>query len=200
MATREPSLIDPRMAKALEHPIRIEILDALRAGPSSPTRIQRELENVSLNLVSHHVKVLKELGVVELLETVSKRGAKEHIYRLARWPVIQDETWDTLTPKRRLPIAVTILRMISRDLASSFEAGLFDETPDIHVTRTPLKLDQEGWSEVAAVLVRSLEEVNEIGLKSSERLEDSDEAPVAATVAILNFPTGRGDVQVTPRA
>ncbi|MGC1165775.1 MAG: winged helix-turn-helix domain-containing protein [Solirubrobacterales bacterium] len=191
LAKQGPDLVDPRLAKALEHPIRIEILTVLREGPSSPTRIQRELDNVSLNLVAHHVKVLKELGFVELVETVSRRGAKEHIYRVARSPVISDDVFGKLTPKARMPITATVLRLISRDLARSLETGLFDQTPEVHLSRSPLKLDREGWSEVVALLTQTLEEVNEIGSRSSKRLAASDETSTLVTVAIMQFPTDK---------
>lgn len=193
LAKRGPDLIDPRLAKALEHPTRLEILGVLRSAPSSPTRIQRELEHVSLNLVAHHMKVLKELGFVELVETVSRRGAKEHIYRLARSPVINDEAWDKLTPKMRLPITATVLRLISDDLARSLGSGLFDELPDVHLSRSPLKLDREGWAEVVALLTQTLDEVIEIGSRSSDRLEASDETPTAVTIAMMQFPTDKGE-------
>jgi DNA-binding transcriptional ArsR family regulator len=192
LAKRGPDLVDLRLAKALEHPIRIEILSVLREGPSSPTRIQRELENVSLNLVAHHIKVLKELGFAELIETVSRRGAKEHIYRLARSPVINDEAWDELTPKMRLPITATVLRLISNDLARSIGTGLIDETSNVHISRSPLKLDREAWLEVVTLLTQTLDEVIEIGAKSLERLTTSDETPTAVTVAIMQFPTDKG--------
>lgn len=193
MAKRGPNIIDPRLVKALEHPIRIEILTILRDGPSSPSRIQRELDRVSLNLVAHHIKVLKELGFIELVETVSKRGAKERIYRLARSPIISNEAWDELTPKMRLPITATILRLLSDDLARSLGSGLFDQLSDAHLSRSPLKLDREGWADVAALLERTLDEVTEIGARSSERLKGSDETPTATTVAIMQFPTSAGE-------
>jgi DNA-binding transcriptional ArsR family regulator len=186
-------LVDPRLAKALEHPTRIQILGALRFAPSSPTQIQRELEHVSLNLVAHHMKVLKELGFVELVETVNKRGAREHIYRLARSPVVSDEAWEQLTPKMRQPLTATILRLISDDLARSLGTGLFDKLPDVHLSRSPLKLDREGWAEAVALLTQTLEEVSEIGSRSLERLKASGETPTAATIAILQFPTDKGE-------
>jgi DNA-binding transcriptional ArsR family regulator len=194
LAKQEPDLIDPRLAKALEHPIRIEILTILREGPSSPTRIQRELESVSLNLVAHHMKVLKELDFVELVETVSKRGAKEHIYRLGRSAVLSDDACDKLAPEARLPITATVLRLISNDLARSIETGLFDETPDIHLSRSPLKLDREGWLEVVALLNQTLNEIAEIGSTSLERLKTSEEISTTATVSIMHFPTDRRGV------
>jgi DNA-binding transcriptional ArsR family regulator len=191
LAKRGPDLIDPRLAKALEHPTRSEILSILRAGPNSPTRIQRELDHVSLNLVSHHMKVLKELGLIELIETVSKRGAKEHIYRLTQMPIINDETWDELAPKLRMPIAATILRLISDDLARSLGTGTFDSLPNIHLSRSPLKLDREGWEETVTLLTQTLNEVVEIGTRSSKRLDAGDECLASVTVAILGFPTSK---------
>jgi DNA-binding transcriptional ArsR family regulator len=194
LAKRGPDLIDPRLAKALEHPIRIEILSVLQQGSSSPTKIQRQLETVSLNLVAHHIKVLKELGFVELVETVSRRGAKEHIYRLARSPVINDEAWDGLTPKMRLPITATVLRLLSNDLAKSIGSGLFDQLSDVHLSRSPLKLDRKGWSEMGTLLTKTLEEVIEIGARSAKRLAGSDEAATSVTVAIMQFPTAKRGV------
>jgi len=65
--TAQPALIDRRLLKALSHPTRQHILDMLGEGPSSPVRLMRRMDNISLNLVSHHIKVLKELGCVELV-------------------------------------------------------------------------------------------------------------------------------------
>jgi DNA-binding transcriptional ArsR family regulator len=193
LAKRGPDLIDPRLAKALEHPIRVEILSVLREGPSSPTRIARRLENVSLNLVSHHMKVLKELGCIELVETTRKRGAKEHIYRATGTPIVSAEEWDELSPQMQQSLTVTFLRMISDDLAKSLGAGLFNEDPDHHLSRSPLMLDSEGKAEIAKLLSRTLDEVLEIGLKSVKRIETSDETATPMTVAIMHFPTVAND-------
>jgi DNA-binding transcriptional ArsR family regulator len=189
LAKRGPDFIDPRLLKATEHPLRIEILSVLREGPSSPARIQRRLETASLNLVSHHVKVLKELGCIELVETVSKRGAKESIYRAVGPFVVSDEGWAKLAPELRLPINATVLRLVSNDLAGSLGAGKFEEITDKHLSRTPLKLDRKGWSEVVDLLNRTLTEVMEIGDRSLKRVETSDEAPLPVTVVIMQFPT-----------
>jgi DNA-binding transcriptional ArsR family regulator len=189
LAKRAPDLIDPRLAKAVEHPLRVDILRILGHGPSSPARIERQLENVSLNLVSHHMKVLTDLGCIELVETVSKRGSKEHIYRASKRFVFNDEDWKALTPGQRQRITVSILRVISEDLADALVAGKFDEFQDTHLTRSPLRLDREGWSEAGEVLFRALGEVLEIGSKSLKRIEASGEAAIPTTIALMQFPT-----------
>jgi DNA-binding transcriptional ArsR family regulator len=184
LAERGPDLVDPRLLKALAHPIRTDILSVLQEGPSSPSRIERRLESVSINLISHHMKVLKDLGCIELAETVTRRGATEHVYRVVGPFVLGDEEWAKLTRKARQPLTAAILRSISGDLAASIGAGRFDELPDSHLSRTPMNLDREGWAEVRDILARALEEVIEAG----ERSEGRDEPVMPVTVAIMQFP------------
>jgi len=193
LSKRGPELIDPRLAKALEHPIRTDILSILRDGPSSPARIQRRLDNVSLNLVSHHVKVLKDLGCIELVETTSKNGATERIYRAVGPPVLSDSEWDELPPAVRRRITVRIVRRISDDLARSLGTVPWDRGMDTHFSRSPLRLDRQGWREIGAVLERTLDEVLEIGDRSAKRCEAAGEEPTATTVAIMQFPAAGPD-------
>jgi hypothetical protein len=190
LAKLGPALIDPQVVKAYEHPIRIDILCRLQEEPSSPTRISRQMPNVSLNLVAHHMKVLQQLGCIELIETVEKRGATEHIYRAIDPRVISDRAWEQLPAEARHPMAANLLRLLSADLARALAAGTFDGGPETHLSRTPMRLDKEGWSEVARVLERALEEVIEIGERTAARIDESDESDeeaIGARVAILQF-------------
>jgi len=188
-----PNLVDQRLLKAMAHPTRIHILDILSEGPSSPARMQRRMENVSLNLVSHHVKVLRDLGCIELVKTVPRRGAKEHIYRVKERQFFTAEEWEAIEPKARQPITSVILRMISEDTGRSLSEGKFDELVDNHLSRSPVELDREGWSEVVDVLARALDEVLEADAKSRERVYESGEELMAARVVIMQFLLGRVD-------
>ena len=40
---------------------------------------------LDLRSVAYHVRVLKKLGCIELVETLPRRGAVEHVYRAADW-------------------------------------------------------------------------------------------------------------------
>lgn len=192
MATKTaPALVDPRLLKALAHPTRQLILDILSKGPSSPVRITRRLDHVSLNLVSHHIKVLKDLGCVELIDTVQKRGATEHIYRASQWAMLDAVQWEHIDPKDRFPVTANILRLISEDTSRSLAEGKFEERADNHLSRAPIELDREGWSEVVGVLERALEEVLEAHAKSAERAQTSGEGLDAARVMMMQFLIGR---------
>jgi predicted transcriptional regulator len=76
--------VDPRLAKALSNSVRARALDLIAAGPKSPKAIAAEL-GLDIRGVAYHVRVLKKLGCIELVETQPRRGAVEHIYRAADW-------------------------------------------------------------------------------------------------------------------
>ena len=68
------------MAKALAHPLRVQLLTALNEGVASPNELAKRL-NEPLTNVSYHVRMLHDLGCIELVETEPRRGALEHYYR-----------------------------------------------------------------------------------------------------------------------
>jgi predicted transcriptional regulator len=76
--------IDPRLAKALSNDVRAQALELLSKGAWSPKAIAAEL-GLDVRGVAYHVRVLKKLGCIELVETRPRRGAIEHIYRAAAW-------------------------------------------------------------------------------------------------------------------
>lgn len=174
------------MIKALAHPTRVDILNVLVEGPSSPSRIARQLDNVSLNLTSHHIKVLRDLDCVELQEEVRHGGRTEHIYRLTKRPMFTAEEWKEVDPNDGQFLTLDILRVVSEEVRRALLKGGFDGH-DRHLSRTPLALDREGWQEVAKILERTLYELFEVGERSAERAERNDEELTRARVVIMQF-------------
>lgn len=186
-----PTLIDSRVLKAQSHPIRAHILNILSEGPSSPGRMQRRMENVSLSLVCHHVKVLREVGLIELINIRKHGGRKEHIYRATKWQRFELEEWESIDPKFRDPIVGTILQQISEDAGRAAAEGRFNAIADRHLSRSPIEVDQEGWKEVVDALEDALTAVLEAHGKSKERAYTSGEELMPARVVIMQFPIGR---------
>jgi len=77
-----PISIDQRLAKALSSPLRARALTLIGEGVASPKAIADEL-GLDVRGVAYHVRVLCKLGCIELAETKQRRGAIEHIYRVA---------------------------------------------------------------------------------------------------------------------
>jgi DNA-binding transcriptional ArsR family regulator len=95
--------INERLARALSHPLRVQILEILSERIASPHDLSKEL-GVELTHVAYHTRTLDRCGCLELVDTAQRRGATEHFYRTAartglRWiPLDLDEQgWDEVT-------------------------------------------------------------------------------------------------------
>ncbi len=188
-----PTLIDDRILKAQSHPVRAEILNILSEGPNSPSRMHRRMETGSLQVVCHHIKVLREVGLIELVRIKEHGGRKEHIYRATKRQYFTLEEWLAVDPKFRDPVIGTILRQISDDTGRAAAEGRFSEFPDSHLSRSPIELDAEGWLEVVKALEVALESILEAHARSKERAQVSGEALMVARVVMMQFPIGRED-------
>ena len=67
--------------RLLGHPIRLRILLAFGSDTLSPSELEERLE-VGLGLLAYHVGVLRDDGLLMLVETRAARGALESFYRL----------------------------------------------------------------------------------------------------------------------
>jgi DNA-binding transcriptional ArsR family regulator len=73
------SLVD--IFRLLGHSIRLQILVALGSDTLSPSELQQRLE-IGLGTLAYHVGVLRDEGLLMLVETRASRGALESFYRL----------------------------------------------------------------------------------------------------------------------
>lgn len=72
--------IDQELVKALSHPIRIEILEALRGRIASPSELSREMDQ-RLGVISYHTKTLVKCGCLELVHAEARQGSIESYFR-----------------------------------------------------------------------------------------------------------------------
>lgn len=75
--------IDQRLAKALSHEMRAQVLALIAEGKASPKQIAERLGE-DIRSVAYHVRVLQRLGCIELVETKQRRGATEHFYKVTK--------------------------------------------------------------------------------------------------------------------
>jgi DNA-binding transcriptional ArsR family regulator len=71
---------EERLRKALAHPLRAKALPLFSEQPMSPNQVADRL-GVDVSLLAYHVRVLRNLGCIELVGTRQRRGALEHFYR-----------------------------------------------------------------------------------------------------------------------
>lgn len=178
---------DPRLIKALAHPLRVRILSILETRDmASPNEMADEL-NVSLGVMSYHVRRLHALGFLELVKRTPRRGAIEHHYRAKARPHVTDEGWaETPSIVKRAMVGAS-LQQITGFINTAAAQGGFDRG-DAHLSRTVVALDEQGWKQLAGELARLMERVDELQDESLERVKASGEdadAAIKRSAAVL---------------
>lgn len=85
MATRGRNEGKAEVLRALAHPTRLRVLEALEtAGALSPVDYVTAGHQASLGTVSHHFRTLRDAGLIEVASTEQRRGALKSSYRLTR--------------------------------------------------------------------------------------------------------------------
>ena len=185
------------ICSVLKHPLRVRILEVLNEGPRSPSQFVEEglipkehftSYQQALSLASYHFRELEKEGCLEVIESIPRRGAIEHVYRGATPQVFFSDAEFEAMPRdtRRQLSRISLQGLIARaDRAISTDT--FDARPDRHLTWVPMQLDERGWEEVIDALAATFGELTQIRHDARDRLADSGEKVVPATVAMLGF-------------
>jgi hypothetical protein len=205
--TKKKEGVEQIVAKAFAHPLRVQILIILNERVASPNLLSQELEQ-SLNLVAYHVRVLEKYDCIELVDTKQRRGATEHFYRATRRQFLSDAELARLPDSLRPGLAGAILKSVFDDIEEASKTGTLEEVDDLHISRTPMVVDKQGWADITELLADTLDRVLEIQGEASERLASGEEPSILSKVQLLHFrsPTPEKlaeadvDVDVAPEA
>ena len=188
MKRQTASAVDSRLAKALAHPLRVQLLAALNEGVASPNELAKKLDEPLTN-VSYHVRMLHDLGTIELVDTEPRRGALEHYYRAVVRPFFADREWKRLPKNARGSISDAVLQLIWDDTAEAIKTGIFDERENRHLSRTVLNVDDEGWDELNELLVELVDRAMLIQADSATRAAKNGDEAFNVNLVMMSHPT-----------
>jgi DNA-binding transcriptional ArsR family regulator len=188
--------VEQIVAKAFAHPLRVQILVVLSEKVASPNMLAQQLDE-SLNLVAYHVRVLEKYDCIELVDTKQRRGATEHFYRATRRQLLTDDQWASMPASLRPGMATAVLKAIFEDIEAASTAGTLEEVDDLHITRSPLVLDKEGWDDVSDLLQNVLDRLPEIQGEAANRMAASKEPGIPTKVHLLHFKSPAADSKST---
>jgi DNA-binding transcriptional ArsR family regulator len=182
------SAVDSRLAKALAHPLRVQLSAALNEGVASPNELAKRLDEPLTN-VSYHVRMLHDLGCIELVETEPRRGALEHYYRAVVRPFFGDRDWKRLPKNARGSISDAVLQLVWEDAAEAIKGGLFDEREDRHLSRSVLSVDERGWDDLHDLLAQTLDKAMQIQADSASRASKNGDEAFNVNLVMMTHPT-----------
>lgn len=179
--------LDAGAIKALGHPLR---LDALRLfnerAQASPNEIAQAM-GVPVNRLAHHIRVLRECGCIELVDTAQRRGATEHYYKPTERANVTQEISKLLPKSMRKGITNEMVFAIVQRITAAIDADTFDARDERHVSWMPMVLDGQGWQAMVDLKARMLDEELEIESEARERLAGSGQLGIKATAVSMLF-------------
>ncbi len=187
MAARlDADAVDERVVKALGHPTRVRILNALRDRElASPVELSVEL-GVPLGTVGYHVRRLESLGFLELARQTQRRGAIEHHYRVRRLldDMERDDDADGAAAAPAPASRGAEARAVARVARAALARGGFDAVA-ARADRRVVLLDARGEAELARALRRWQTTVARAARASAARLARAGQEPAHRCVAVV---------------
>ena len=174
---------DPRMVKALAHPLRVRIMGLLERRTMSPKELSKAL-GVPLENVSYHVRALRNFGFIKLERRRQVRGAIEHHYRATARPRITAEAWAQMPELVKEAMTSANLGQVSDVVNRAAVQGGFSR-PESYLARQAAALDEQGFREVSDAIAALLARVREIEEQAQKRIRKGAGEVPAVVVAML---------------
>ena len=181
--------IDQNLVRALSHPMRVRILEALQGRTASPTELARRFGE-SLGVVSYHANALLDVECIEQVGTRPKRGTIEHFYTARPRSFIGHQDWRKAPLSVRGGVTSEALRTFVAKVGAALDADTIDPRDDTTLNWMPITVDEQGWRQTAEILDRALRELMEVAAASRERLGEADGIPVVTGLAAFEVPRG----------
>jgi DNA-binding transcriptional ArsR family regulator len=180
---------DPRLVKALAHPLRVSILSALEHRTASPSELAEELD-VPLPNLSYHIRMLVQLDLLKLVKTRPRRGAIEHYYQAKGRVAVSDRAWGQVPTLVKEAMVSASLRNVGELVDAAASRGGF-EAADSHLSSQRIKVDAQGWKEISKSMRAFFDDVQRIQADSEKRRNDSDhldEIDAGVVMMLFNAP------------
>jgi DNA-binding transcriptional ArsR family regulator len=182
--------IDQDLVRALAHPMRVRILEALQGRTASPTELARQFGE-SLGVVSYHANALLDVDCIEQVRTRPKRGTVEHFYTATPRSFIGHQDWRLAPRSIRGGVTGEALRSFVAKVGAAIDADTIDSRDDTTLNWMPITVDEQGWRETAEILDRALRELMSVAGESRKRLGEEDGIPVVTGMAAFEAPPGK---------
>ena len=182
---------DPRLVKALAHPLRVQILSVLEQRVASPSDLAEEL-GAPLGNVSYHVRTLADLGLLKLVRRRTRRGAVEHYYQARGRATVSDRAWSQVpSVVRKSMVGVALEQALEHAVSAAGNGGFDGEESSI--TRHALALDEAGVREACEALARLHDELAAIHERSAERIDGNGAGRQLGIVTMLFEPQAHAE-------
>jgi DNA-binding transcriptional ArsR family regulator len=180
----------PNFVLIASDPLKAQIVAVALHRLYSPSEYARE-SGVSIGVASYAFKVLRERGILELVEEVKVRGSTiRHMYRATEAAIVGDADWGQLAEALRPLFTGTILQDFSTQTTRAIETGHLFSRDDFCLYWAPRDYDEIAWKEQVEIDAWMIEESERLEADTvNRRANGESEGSIHTTFAIAVFPT-----------
>lgn len=159
------------MAKVMSHETRVRILMSMNTPRRrlSP-KVFAEETGLPVHHCAYHFAELEDTGCIALVATRQRRGATEHIYEPRKAALQWTDDWKLLGPAIKQSVLASVMRGAVEALGEAIESGTFEARAESHMSWSTIKVDEQGWAEIAEVFDRALEGLIAIDMTATKRI------------------------------
>ncbi len=185
--TKQPMGLDGRLAQALNHPTRTEIIAILSDRNASASEIAKVLDQ-ELSGVAYHCKQLLRFDCIEVVSKEQVRGAVKTKYRASVRMLIDTPDWSKLGKGTRQGISLNAINEVIGRASDAIEAGTFDERTDRILLTFKPRLDEAGWSRSVEILREAWTKIEALEEETAGRFATDPDLPsFQATISLLGY-------------
>lgn len=178
---------------ALSDPLCHEILARMTERPSCAIEIAEELgSDVDREHVAYRIRKMAgnygDAPLIELVETAQTDDRRRNLYRAIARGVLDTETFKKMSGRNQEALTLTAVNMITADMESSVMSDAINQHPAKTLLRMPTPVDEQGYKEIAAELLATLERIKDIQAASANRIAKSGEPTIDVHSYLMAFP------------
>jgi DNA-binding transcriptional ArsR family regulator len=151
--------VDGRVARAMAHPLRVQILAELNKRVMSPSQFAKKFELATPN-VSYHFRALEKLDCIEEVEIRPVRGSIEHFFKATKRALFDGKPWDELPASLKESVSGRAFTDFLEAVAMAMLGETFDARDERMLVWLQQPLDRKGWREAVKAhrdLVRKMD-------------------------------------------
>lgn len=190
--------MDGVLAKGLAHPLRAEILAFLAEQEiASPVEMHRaglgrksavkDPKKKKLSNISYHVRVLEDLGLVREVDSRPVRGSVEHFYEATARMLLDIDEWSKLPKEAKNDVSIAALEETLNLGAKALSAGTFDSFDERAVINLTLRLDHEGFVQLAEDITDFMKLCQQRQSEAAQRVEGNTDRLMHASASLLLY-------------
>jgi DNA-binding transcriptional ArsR family regulator len=184
--------LDKRLAKALSHPLRTEIIAILTDRCASPRELA-DMLGEELSNVSYHTNELFKLECIEIVRQERVRGAVKTTYRATTRMLLDHDDWDRLSLGTRTGISINALNEVFHRASDAVEEGTIDKKKSRIIATLKMDVDEEAWRDANEAVRTAFDRLVEIEEEAANRkAEGAKTFRMTASLLTYQSPT-KGD-------